>query len=68
MQINVGTPERIVRLVLGAVFLILAIFAGLSSLWTWILGIVGVAMVVTGLLRYCPAWSLLGIKTCRTGK
>lgn len=68
MQINVGSPERIIRLVLGTLFLILGIFAGFGPFWGWVLGIVGVVLLATGLFRFCPAWWLLGFNTCRMRK
>ncbi|MCK9554149.1 DUF2892 domain-containing protein [Aquamicrobium sp.] len=68
MRINIGTPERMARLVLGAILLVLAFVAGLPPLWAWIAGIVGVVMIVTGALRFCPAWSIFGINTDRGSK
>ena len=65
MMVNIGTPERWVRLILGLVLLALPFVAGLSGLWAWVSGIVGVVLIATGVLRFCPAWSILGINTDR---
>lgn len=63
MQINIGTPERAIRLILGIVLLAIAFFASLGAVWSWLLGLVGVVLIVTGVLRFCPAWKILGIDT-----
>lgn len=59
---NEGTPDRIIRGVLG-IALLAAIFA-LSGLWQWLAGIVGLVLLVTAIVGMCPAYQLLGISTC----
>jgi hypothetical protein len=56
---NVGGIDRILRVVVGAA-LILATLAGLIGVWGWL----GVVPLATGLLRTCPVYSLLGVRTC----
>ncbi|MBZ0106220.1 MAG: DUF2892 domain-containing protein [Sulfuricella denitrificans] len=56
---NVGSVDKILRIVAGAVLIGLSL-AGIIGLWGWI----GVVPLVTGLMGWCPAYSLLGIKTC----
>lgn len=58
MPANVGTIDRIIRIVAGLALIAWALMGG--PVWTWI----GVLPLVTGLLRYCPAYSLLGLNTC----
>ena len=57
MKTNVGNADRIVRLVLGVVIILLGIY--FKSWW----GIIGVVPVITGLLNFCPAYSLIGVST-----
>ena len=57
---NVGGIDRILRVIVGLA-LITATLLGLIGVWGWI----GVVPVLTGLFRFCPAYSLLGIKTCK---
>lgn len=67
MTANVGTVDRIIRVVLGLVLLGLTfnLFGpGLASPWNWIAGIVGAVMLLTGVFSTCPAYSILGISTC----
>jgi len=59
MNANVGGIDRILRIVAGVVLVILAIL-GIGSPWTWI----GVVPLATGLLGWCPAYTLFGLRTC----
>jgi hypothetical protein len=69
MTLNVGTLDRILRLVLG-LFLILVPFVGgvaffSSGTATLVSVIVGLVLVTTAALRFCPLYRLLGIQTCK---
>ncbi|MBO9644143.1 MAG: DUF2892 domain-containing protein [Pseudacidovorax sp.] len=59
MTPNVGTLDRVLRIVAGLVLIGLAL-AGVIGAWGWI----GVVPLATGLLRFCPAYTLLGLRTC----
>jgi len=37
-----------------------------ATLYPW--GLLGIVPLVTGLIGWCPAYSLFGIRTCSTGK
>jgi len=56
---NVGNIDRILRIVVGLV-LIALVFVGPQTPWGWL----GLIPLATGLLRTCPAYSLLGVSTC----
>jgi hypothetical protein len=58
MKANVGTVDRVVRIVVGLALIGLA-FAGTIGWW----GYIGIVLVLTGLVRVCPAYSLLGFNT-----
>ncbi|MGR3795187.1 YgaP family membrane protein [Vannielia sp. SX4] len=60
---NVGRIDRLIRLAAGIVLLVLA-FTALNGAWAWIAGIVGLVMLGTAAIGYCPPYSLLGINTC----
>ena len=59
MTHNVGTIDRMLRIVVGLVLLSL-IFIGPQTWW----GLVGVIPLATAFMRNCPAYSLLGVNTC----
>lgn len=56
---NVGGIDRLLRIALGIV-LIALVFIGPKTPWGWI----GVIPLVTGFVRICPLYTLLGIRTC----
>jgi hypothetical protein len=60
MPCNEGNLDRVVRIIVGLA-LIAIVFVGPQTAWGWI----GVVPLLTGLFGYCPAYSLLGINTCR---
>ena len=63
MKRNVGTIDRIIRIVLG-ISLIAGALTGYIGWWGWI----GVVPLATGLMSSCLLYSLLGINTCPVGK
>lgn len=63
MRVNLGTVDRLLRLVVGLV-LIALVFVGPQTAWGWI----GVIPLVTALAGNCPVYSLLGFNTCSTKK
>ena len=63
MKANVGSIERILRIVVGLA-LIGATLAGVIGVWGWI----GIVPLATGLVSICPLYSILGINTCGAKK
>ena len=55
---NVGSVDRIIRIVLGLALIALAV-TGVFSPW----GYIGVILVVTAFLKFCPAYAIVGMKT-----
>ncbi len=60
MSINEGGVDRILRVVVGLA-LIALVFVGPQTPWGWI----GIVPLLTGLIGWCPAYLLFGIKTCK---
>lgn len=58
MTRNEHNIDRVIRIVLA-----LALFAGAAAVTPW-LAIPGVILLVTGLVGWCPLYSLFGISTC----
>lgn len=66
MRSNIGNADRVVRLLLGLVLVVLAFVPGvLPGGWNWGSGLVGLVLIATAQLRFCPVYRLLGISTCR---
>ncbi len=58
MNANIGTVDKAVRIIAGLALLSL-VFAGPKTLW----GLVGIVPLLTGLISWCPAYTLFGIAT-----
>ena len=68
MRLNIGSWERVLRIVVGLALIVYA-FLGLSSPWSTLgLGAmaVGAILAVTGLVSWCPIWAALGVSTRKT--
>jgi ABC-type polysaccharide/polyol phosphate export permease len=63
MAANVGTIDRILRIVVGLI-LIAMVFVGPQTSWGWI----GVVPLLTALIGFCPAYRLIGLSTCSIKK
>ena len=63
MKTNVGGIDRILRIIVGAVLIVLA---GMGTIGWW--GYIGVVPLLTGLFRFCPLYTVLGIQTCPINK
>ena len=59
---NVGGIDRFLRILVGMV-LIGMVFVGPKTPWGWI----GLVPFLTGVLRSCPVYSLIGMSTCWRG-
>lgn len=63
MKSNVGTIDRVLRILIGLILLSL-VFIGPQTLW----GLIGIIPLFTGIFRYCPAYSLLKMTTLTENK
>jgi hypothetical protein len=62
MKCNVGGTDRIIRIILGVVIILAGVY--FKSWW----GAVGILLIVTGLVRFCPAYIPFGFSTCKPDK
>lgn len=61
MTKNVGALDRVLRIIIGLGLLSL-VFVGPKTYW----GLVGLIPLLTAFISFCPAYRLLGIRTCKT--
>jgi len=66
MKANLGCVDRIVRAVLGAVFLSVGLMAGLAEPWNYVADGVGGVLLLTSMIKFCPAYTIFGASTCKT--
>lgn len=59
MKKNIGKADSWMRIVAGLILLGLA-FTGVLTPW----GYIGIIPLVTGLISFCPLYTLIGINTC----
>jgi hypothetical protein len=58
---NIGKIDRQLRIVAGLALLSMPMFV--TSEWKW-LGLIGLVPLLTALAGWCPAYTILGVKTC----
>jgi hypothetical protein len=64
MTANVGTIDRVLRILVGLALVAAAVGVfgpAYQTVWGWI----GLIPLATGLVGWCPLYSILGIKTCK---
>ena len=66
MSKNMGTIDRVIRVIIGLVLLWYALFATPTG-YNWI-GWIGIIPLVTALVGICPLYSILGMSTCPAKK
>ncbi len=62
---NMGTIDRIVRLVAVVIIVALYFTGQLTGLAAIILAIVAVVLLLTSIISWCPAYLPFGISTCK---
>jgi hypothetical protein len=70
MNANVGGTDRIIRILLGIALITLGATHVVTGGFAIAAYVVGVVAIVTGIIRFCGAYTLLGINTCspKTGQ
>ncbi len=64
MKENVGNTDRIIRIIAGILILSSVVLIDGNARW---FGLIGIVPLATGLMRWCPAYRLLGMNTCGPG-
>ena len=65
MKKNVGSIDKIVRIVIAVVAIWAAYTNQVASPWDYVLYAVAGIMVVTSFMGSCPLFSIFGINTCK---
>ncbi len=69
MTANVGSTDRLIRIILGLILVVLP-FVTNFAIWANPIAavgvpIVGLVLIVTALVRFCPLYRLFGMRTCK---
>lgn len=60
MKANVGTVDRVIRIIIGLVLLSLLLFLDGNIRF---IGLIGIVPIFTALVKFCPLYPLFGIST-----
>ena len=61
MTANIGSLDRILRILVGLALLSLVFLLDGPNRWY---GLIGLVPLLTATIRFCPLYTLLGIRTC----
>jgi len=64
MKANLGSADRMIRFILGVGLIAAGFLAGLASPWNFIAMGIGAILAVTALVKFCPAYAMIGASTC----
>lgn len=67
MKCNVGGAERVARILIGLALITFA-YLSLAGTGAVVAYVVGAILLVTGLVRFCPITTMLGINTCKESR
>lgn len=65
MKPNMGSPDRIIRILLAAIIAILYFTGTVSGTLGIVLMVFAAILVATSAMGFCPLYAPLGISTCR---
>ncbi len=65
MKANVGSADKVIRIIVGIALLAWAVL-GTSPMHN--IGWIGIVPIATALFSFCPLYTLLGIRTCPAPK
>lgn len=64
MKKNMGTTDRIIRILLAAVFAYLYFGGIVTGTLGLVLVVLGGVFLLTSLVSFCPLYTLVGLNTC----
>lgn len=68
MKKNIGNGDRFLRIMIGIIALILVMANVVEGTLMWIALAVGISMVVTSSVQFCPMYTVFGFNTCKVKK
>lgn len=68
MKKNMGTADRIIRLLIAALVTLLYFNDVISGTLGILLMVLSAVFILTSLISFCPLYTLIGISTCKVPK
>lgn len=65
---NVGKIDRVIRIILGIILLYLFIVNMVAAPWSYLVALIGLILIVTGIIGTFPLYSILGMNTLGKNK
>jgi hypothetical protein len=66
MKKNMGTADRIIRIIIAAIMLGLFFTNVITGTWAYVLLVAAIIFLLTSVISFCPLYMPFGIKTCKT--
>lgn len=66
MKKNMGSADRVIRLILAVVFAVLYFTNVVTGTFGIVLLVLGAVFLLTSFVSFCPLYLPFGIKTCKT--
>jgi len=64
-QKNVGSADKVVRLILAVILIALAATGVLVGTWVYVAYAVAIVLVMTSLFSFCGLYAIFGMNTCK---
>jgi hypothetical protein len=68
MKANMGTLDKVVRVILAVTAGLLVYYDVVEGVWSYILLTITAVFLLTSLVGFCPLYGLFGINTCQAKK
>lgn len=65
MKTNVGTPDKVIRILLAVVFSVLYFTGTVTGTLGYVLLALGAIFLLTSVMGFCPLYRIFGISTCK---
>lgn len=65
MKMNEGPVDRIIRVIVGIALIALGLLGVATGVWMWVAYILGVILLLTGIVGFCPLYKLFKTSTAK---
>ena len=68
MKKNIGSTDKIIRIILAALIAVLYLTHVISGTFAIVLLVFGIILVATSLFSFCALYAIFGMSTCKVKK
>jgi len=65
MKKNIGPTDKIIRIVIAVIIMALYYFGKISDTTAMVLLVIGIVLLLTSLINFCPLYRIIGVNTCK---